>query len=576
MNRLEKYAWILPLLLAFAAHISALDNGFAYDDVPLFDTTLRRFMFFGDVWHLGDLVPDKLVYYRPVFYISLMLTRLFSGYEPWGYHLTVVLLHALNSVLVYFLASHFFKNEKSATAGTLITALLFAVHPVHIEVVSWISATIETLLTVFFLLAVIFHVQSRDHPKNKIWLILAALSFFLALTSKEMAIAFLLLAPLYDAIFVKPKGRSLRSLAGPYVLYALTFLFIYLPLRFANVPYGPSKYIIFSLEEGFLQVIAAFGYYFQKVLWPISVNPYTTVLPTTPVFLAISVFFLIFVLFACFYTFKRERELFFHIAFYVLCLAPALLISLGQTSGLPIAERYLYLPSYGICFIFGWSVVHFEKIFEAKAREKSVLFIRNILVMVILSTGAISSYARAKIWKNDWLFWTQAAKMNSQNFIPWSNLAKLEMQQNNCPQAFVYFDRALSYVNKDSSNFSLAGLYLNKANCLYFTGKKDEAIDLLKKSIALSPLPEAYFNLGMLYLEDAKGPTDRNLPLAKTAFEETFKMDKNGLEYAYHLGVTLELMGDVKEAKRYYEYCVSSRQNNQWPALAQERLKNLP
>lgn len=566
---------LIPVALAFVAHISALKNGFtAFDDVGQVLDNLPRLTSLYEALYYPSFINDTFVYYRPAPWIAFMLARLLSGYEPWGYHLLQVFLHTVNSGLVYLLALHFFKSQKNLVLGALIAAALFAVHPVHIGVVAWISATVETLLTLFFLLAMLVHVQSRDHPKIKIFPVLAALSFFLALMSKETAIVFPLLAFVYDKIFAKPAGRSWKSLIPSYFLYALIFL-IYLPLRLVNVAHNLSSHIASSPTESTLRLLAAFGYYFQKVLWPISFNPSTSTLPTTGPFLCVSAFFLILTGFFCVYTLRFSRLLFFHILFYLFCLAPATLISLSVASGLPVGEHYLYLPSYGISVIFAWAALHIGNIFDSPSSKKIATIVGTFLVFIIITTGTVCSYTRARVWRNKASFWSHIAKMNSRDLLPWLNLAEFQIFDNgSCAQATQYFNEAAARL-EGAGHISLAKFYFLRSICAYAMGEKDEAINLVKKSIQIFPQPEGYFNLGMIYFKESNANPNENLPLAKEAFKNALGKDKTSSEYAYHFGLTLETMDDIDQAKHYYEYCVALKQDNKWTRMAQERLKNL-
>jgi tetratricopeptide (TPR) repeat protein len=226
-----------------------------------------------------------------------------------------------------------------------------------------------------------------------------------------------------------------------------------------------------------MRLVIAFGYYFQKSIWPNVINPYIVNLPMGAAFFAMSLVYIILITAVCWQTLRSARAIFFHISLYIICLGPGILVSWGSSSGVPLAERYLYLPLYGICFIFGWCLTQNDSSTKASEHKQKKMVVKIVFATGIILTSAWLSYQRAEIWQNDWSFWKQAVKMNPRDVAPWSNLGRVALQYGDQPRAMAYFDKALSLKTNQIPNFVLAELYANKAICLKHLNREDEGQD---------------------------------------------------------------------------------------------------
>jgi len=185
--------WILLTLVGAAAvlpYLPALGFGFVYDDHLAIEenpylrmgTSLSQ-VFTSDVWSLSAL-GRRSNYYRPMFFLAYDGVFSVAGATPWVFHLTNLFFHAATTVPIFILTRRLWNEDSVA----LIAALLFAVHPVHVESVVWVAALSEMAYSFFLLLALYFYVHERgDAWKTAAWLA----SYAMALLWKEAAIAFL-------------------------------------------------------------------------------------------------------------------------------------------------------------------------------------------------------------------------------------------------------------------------------------------------------------------------------------------------------------------------------------------------
>jgi protein O-mannosyl-transferase len=568
VSKKQKILAILPFLAAFLAFLPVLNNGFVYDDILIFHSELPHFSTLAQSWiHPQVLTYMTSAYYRPLIYFIFQITRSLSGYEPWGYHLVLLCLHSLTALLIYFTSYEFLKERKHAVLGAATSAIFFAVHPIHVEVVSWASATVEASMSFFFILSLYLFILFRQNAQKRYYFF-SALSFLCALFSKETAAMLIILLPLYDYFFIKT-SLSKKHNKRHYLLYTICFA-LYYALRHLNLPSNPLSSINVGFGEGSLRLISAMGYYLQNSIWPITVNPYIASVQTTSKALIGSLIFISIFSFLTLYTFKKFKAISYHLCLFFLTIGPALLVSCTLTSSLPLSERYLYLPSYGICFALGALMT-----LEVKPLIQNLKI--SLLVFLVI-IGGYYSFQRSKIWHDEFSFWSQAIKVNPDYMAPWANLGTAFVHKNNCPKALAYFEKALPLKETNDNGISKAGLYLNKALCHHLAGQREKAKTWYLKSNEVSMSPKASFNLGMLYLDEAKINSNNANQLhqkANAVFKDAYKLDSTNVKYGYHLAKTYDLLGEAIEAKQYYNITLSLSGNDEWIKLAKEALENM-
>src|SRR5215467_3903422 len=226
--------------LTFIVYMVSLSFGFVWDDVfQIADNPIIRSwsnlptVFASDLWvH----IQRNQLYYRPVFTTWSILNYSLFQLNPWGWHLTTVLLHIAAAWVVYFLA----RNLAFSYWTSALAAALFALHPIHIECVAWVSAASDTMVTVFYLLALITFLKSRapgaepNSVQRGSWRAASISLLVLALLTKEMALTFAGLVALYFWLFpsagattgFKGKLREAFLAAWPYGAVTLAYLML--------------------------------------------------------------------------------------------------------------------------------------------------------------------------------------------------------------------------------------------------------------------------------------------------------------------------------------------------------------
>jgi tetratricopeptide (TPR) repeat protein len=452
----------------------------------------------------------KAKYYRPVHYVSIVFDKYIWGVKSLGFHLSNIVFHAVNSLLFFYLFRlvliEFKIKEPELTS--FIGSLLFVVHPVHTESVSWIAGRTDMLCTLFFLIALIFHILLK---KNRLFLPVVIISYFLSLLSKELGIAFPFVAISLDYLTKNLKSKNLLI----YISYILvSCLYIYLRARaYINVPevsvlkegsadYGP----FFIYIESVKLLCNSYFFYLYKLLFPLDLNAFIPGVPNGLFY----TFFSIITLMALsaitfFYGFKKERILLFAFLFFVFTLAPSATVALSNIAVTPVAERYLYLPSVGFIMVLTYSVLKLA----AQLSKNYVLIIFTTLALTYL----LLCINRQTVWKDSISLWKDTSAKSSLSPIPHSNYGTALLDSGQYEGAIKEFKIALSPKLADSQR-----------------GKALTSINL----------GNAYINL-------------KKYGLAEKWFIRANRFDPSYGRTYYHLGLINFIKGEIYSSKKHYK-----------------------
>jgi tetratricopeptide (TPR) repeat protein len=445
-------------LLALATYANALVNGFAQDDSRLIEDNLQ----IRSLWNLPGLFAIDLfqgaypaaLYYRPLVLASFALEYAIAGPVPAIYHLTNILLHALVCVLLYVLVRRLF----AAPMLALIAASLFAVHPVHTEVVTAISGRGDLLGTLFIVAGAILYAEPTGHPTPR--RMLAALTCMaLALLSKESSLVAIALLPLTDLV-----GRDARPLlATRHALREKAPFWVALVVLIAL--YGLAREIVtasdISMSQlGFMGNRYAFdapltlklascakllGLYYQLLVFPYELSAdydFNQVPLATSAFALSSILpgLVTVALAALGLRLRREAPaLCFGIAILLISLLPVALV-------LPFAN-YLYLPSLGLCIAVAACAVRLP----ARARVAGL----SLLICLVILPAAVRTSLRNRDWRDDHTLWgatiessPNSAKAQANWALSLSARAEEARRQGNPDRAQELFGDAASHYER--------------------------------------------------------------------------------------------------------------------------------
>lgn len=481
--------WALPVIVlavALLASAGSLRNGFVYDDIPqvVRNPWIRDFGQFPTVFSTGawDYAGTASNYYRPMMHVAYTATFGLFGLDPRGFHAVNVLLHAA-VCLVLFACSRGLLRRSGLTGRTPAllaagAALLFAVHPIHTEVVYWIGGVPDLLVALFLLAALHLYSSLPDDGSPGAWprLSAAAACFFLALLSKEVALVFPGILVAHDLAFRSWSRRGVRRQALAYLPFAGAFL-VYFALRVnALGALAPvRRHAELGPFEVLLNVFPLLGKYLLKLLVPAGLTVFHAFDPVTSAgdlrvlagITAVLAFAALGLL-----LWRTGGLGFLAWSVLLLPLLPVLYVpALGDN---PFAERYLYLPSVGFAWLL---VLGAHRIAAGRPRWTPAVIAAGALLFTVYAFGTVT---RQAAWASDRTLWADAAAKSPDAAVPHYNLAIALQGEGRLPEAEQSFLSALRIQPSPVAWTSLGALYRQ-------LGRTDDALVALQAALQLQP-----------------------------------------------------------------------------------------
>ena len=425
--------------------------------------------------------------WHPLTWLSHMLDVEMWGLASGGHHWTSVALHALTAVLLFVVL----RRLTAAAGRSAFVAALFAVHPLHVESVAWISERKDVLSGLLWVLCLLAYVRYVQRPSLSRYLVVFA-ALAAGLAAKPMLVtlpAILLLIDYWPLGRVAP-GHPFSSRAWtPLVVEKLPLLALSAASAIVTVMAQHSVEAIRDVEAVHLSTrvanaITSYWLYLVKTVWPVDLSPYypyPTSIPTVIVVAAAmalaGVTFLVVSL--------RARAPYSVVGWlwYLISLLPV--IGLIQVGSQAMADRYTYLPLIGIFMLIAWGVAD-----VATRRHVAPVVLGTAAVAVVLLL-AIQARAQAHIWRDSVSLWTHALAVTPDNYFAHGALGAALLARAD-PTARQHLEAALT-LRPD-----LADVHNDLGTLLTTRGEIDAGRRHLEDAVRLQPrFAEAHHNLGV-------------------------------------------------------------------------------
>ena len=533
-------------LVGFAVYANALSGAFVYDDL---DNVLRN-PWIRDPGRLGEAFTHHMAafsqaydtsYYRPLMHVIFAGIYGLAGSSSWSYHLSLVLLHAATCAAVFVLLARVTRrgDGDGVSAGACVGALLFAVHPVHVEAVAWVSGVVDlsySLLVVLTLLAL-----TSASPWRRVYL--APGLFLVALLGKEPAV---MLLPVFAA-FVAARGdlgrpgerRAFLTTCAALGLALAAYLALRIMALGGLMGTGGSRRLAVGAGEAFLTAAALFGKYTTLLLVPYMQSavhdfPIATGLSDPRVWLGVAAAIVVAVLA---WGVRRIPGAVLGVALVVLPILPALYVPvLGE--GL-IGERYLYLPSVGLALLVAQAWNAWAGVTPSRRWTAATLLV------VLVATGAAATLSRNRVWHDELSLWSDAAEKAPHSAAAHEYLGFALLTAGRPAEAVSSLSRAVELDPKRRD------ARINMASALAALGRSDEAVAQAESVLSEHPRnPEAHAILA--YALAARG----DLPRAVMEYRRSVELDPRNASVHNGLAIGLARLGDVVSAAAHFQEAV--------------------
>jgi tetratricopeptide (TPR) repeat protein len=540
---MPKREWWIPAVGLFAAcflaYLPALQAGFIWDDDRYVTNNplLHNLSGLWDIW-FSTKAPSQ---YVPMVYTSFWIEHaLWSLFAP-GYHFVNVLLHATNAVLLWRLL------RRLAVPGAWLAAAIFALHPVHVESVAWISERKNVLSLLFSLLALRAWIEfvAQPDPVSRAQYRRCLVFYVLALLSKATACT--LPAAMLLLLWWQQKSIDRQRLLQllPFVLIGLAMGFwVMWWERFHQGTEG--ELFALGLPERFLVAARALWFYLGKLVCPVNlafIYPQWKVSASDPAaYLGLIASVAAALLIA---RSKLERGIKVAALFFVAMLGPLLgFIMLYTFRYTFVADHYQYVASIGPLALAAaaiWAGL------DRPALRQARLFVCTVLLLVL---GTLT-WQQARVYRDKGTLWQDVLKKNPACWMAENNLGNWLLQQGRADEAMTHYLRALEL----KPDYPEA--HYNLANVLARQGQADNAAEHLQTAVRFDPkYTKAHHNLGTLLLGAGK------FEEAISHFEKALELQPRLTAARVNLAVALNRLNRKSEAIAQLRQALTTNPND--------------
>ncbi|MCF8371103.1 MAG: tetratricopeptide repeat protein [Bacteroidales bacterium] len=439
------------------------------------------------------LTEDFVANYHPLTMISLAVDYAIAGDSATWYHLINLILHLLNTFLVFYLVWMIFKKLELSyfSEMALVVAALFGLHTLHVESVAWIAERKDVLYTLFFLASLIAWMKYLNSGKWKFYTF-ALILFIFSCFSKGQAVSLAALLFAFDFLFKR------KILSGKVMLEKIPFLAL-------AVVFG-----IFALNAqqegeavaGFTQehvslferlMFASYGYvmYHLKLILPINLSaiyPYPPKMDGSfPVVYYIFVIPALAIVASIFYFLKKDRIVAFTLLFFLINVA--LVLQIIPVGSAIMADRYVYIPSIGFFMLIAVLLSRFLK------KRSSSFLVVNSAGAGILVVLAGMTYSRAQVWNNSMSLWNDVLSKHKTVQLAWNNRGNLKYDAGDLQGAMADYSETIKIQDRHPE------AYMNRGTVKHDLNDFQGSLADYNKAIEIDPNhAKSYYGRGGTYL----------------------------------------------------------------------------
>jgi len=527
------------------AFTPTLKNDFVLfdDDTHLYHNITVRTL---DAEHIGDIftgIVNKT--YIPLTSFSFAIEHHYFGFDPFIYHLDNLLLHLGIVLLIFWLGLRL----GLSSVGSGIAALLFGIHPMHVESVAWVTERKDVLYSLFYLASMVSYSRYLDFTKSTpslqikksyLFLVLSIAFGVLSMLSKPMALSLPLILFLMDWFYGRKISRDaiLEKLPLIVVIAGLTWITYSIHAR---VPGEGGIY------EGILIWMWTLMFYIKQfaypaVLVPIYQLPKPIAIMNPEYLIAVIVTCLAILMLI---RFRRHRWFIFACAFYFFSIFFLLRFDEAMDANI-VADRFMYLPSLGFCVLMGYG---FQQLLEFKGIKFKACAAAIFLLITIPLTA--KTYAQSQIWHNSISLWKHQLNVYPLETISLNNFAAALREEEEYKNAEAMYKKYIKFQQQGSP------IELSDEAAIQIQ-RVDYVIGLYMKAIQERPgFIVSYYHLGNLFRDIGR------IPQAVDAYKRTLSLEYDYKDAHFNLGGLYQKAGDYAQAVYAYDQTIRFHSENE-------------
>jgi hypothetical protein len=454
-------------------------------------------------------------FWQPPIWLSLMFDYQVYGLNAGGYHLTNLILHIMSSLLLLWL----FNRMTGAIWKSAFVAGLFALHPLHVESVAWITERKDVLSALFWMLTLCLYVYYTEKPAIRRYL-LVLLCFACALMSKPIVVTLPFIMILLDYWPLKRFESHKTNLISwqlkekiPFFVFSAVFSIMTIYFHH-NTPIEH-----FPLGSRLANALVSLVTYLGKTFWPHDMAifyPFPAQIPAWQVIVASLLIILISA--AVIVMVKRLPCLFAGWMWFTITIAPV--IGIIQDSGQAMADRYHYIPSIGIGIMLAWGI---PLLFPSKNTRNKILFTLSIAFLAIMS---FLTWQQCGYWKNSVELFKNTLRATKNNFVAHNCLATALVAEGKSMEAIYHCNEAIRLYLNNVDAYNKRGVAYDQL------GQYQRAIGDYNNAIRIRPnSADAYYNRGVTFTKLGQDQ------LAFNDFNLTIRLKPNDTDALINRGV---------------------------------------
>jgi len=531
---------VFVLLLTLVVYFPSLKNTFVsnWDDggyiianEMIRNISWKSIVYMFTHFHLGTN-------YHPLTTLTNAIEFHFFGLNPQPYHFNNLILHLLNTALVFYFVKLLIKNKN----GALLAALLFGIHPMHVESVAWVSERKDLLYTFFFIAALCTYLFYLQKEKRRTLLYISTfILFILSCLSKAMAVCLPIVLLLLDYYVGRKISKKTILEKIPFLVISLVIGIVAIQAQKAIGAIDPD------MDYNFFDRILFSCYGLMMYLWKLFVPIHNSCFYNYPakqnghypIIFYLAPILILAIAYGIYKTKKLKKEILFSAGFFITTIF--LVLQILPVGSAIIAERYTYLSYTGVFFLLATGC---NTLIQNK-KEVFNLFIAALIIITL--TLSVLSYKASMLWKDGLTLLEHAFKTEKYDVcgLHYKNLAIAYFYSGQYEKAAHYYTNA---INKTKNN---AGLYCDRGVSFYKLGAHEKAIaDLSYVINKESNNLNAYHYRGLAYFELHKYPE------AIYDLSKAIELNPTYIDHFYSRGLAYYIIGNYTEALKDYNFLV--------------------